>query len=262
MLALRQFQQTRGALAMFAQWISYTKARSEPLITLGSAPLELPSFRGAVLGQLGEHRLQYAIDADIIGPQSHAYALDADTKGALKDIHKRVATAILFESSGGQTDKYAHLPELRFALGEPDLDTTTIDTAASQMEARGFYIRKKGSDGYQFGLQADLKKVVNDRRASLDEDEVTAEMNRVVQHEFEKGKNMPLIMFPEDGTAVPETTPTLTGCARSLAGVERQRDYPAQHSAVDARAGAFASATPGGADLVREAARTRSPHQG
>jgi hypothetical protein len=24
----------------------------------------------------------------------------------------------------------AHLPELRFALGEPDLDTTSIDTAA------------------------------------------------------------------------------------------------------------------------------------
>jgi hypothetical protein len=204
--ALRQFQQTRGALAMFAQWISYTKARSEPLITLGSAPLELPAFRAAVLGQLGEQRLQYAIDADIVGVQSHAYALDADTKGALKDIHKRVATAILFESSGGQTDKYAHLPELRFALGEPDLDTTTIDTAATQMEARGFYIRKKGSDGYQFGFKPTLKKVVNDRRASLDEDEVTVEMKRIVQREFEDGKNMPLIMFPEDGTAVPETT--------------------------------------------------------
>lgn len=204
--ALRQFQQTRGALAMFAQWISYTKARSEPLITLGSAPLELPAFRAAVLGQLGEHRLQYAIDADIVGAQSHAYALDADTKGAFKDIHKRVATAILFESSGGQTDKYAHLPELRFALGEPELDTTTIDNAASQMETRGFYIRKKGSDGYQFGFKPTLKKVVNDRRASLDEDEVTAEMKRIAQREFEKGKNLPLIMFPEDGTAVPDTT--------------------------------------------------------
>ena len=38
--ALRQFQQTRGALAMFAQWISFvykeshTKARNEALITL------------------------------------------------------------------------------------------------------------------------------------------------------------------------------------------------------------------------------------
>ncbi len=63
--SLRQFQQTRGALAMFAQWISYVykdshvKARNEPLITIGSAPLESPSFRAAVLGQLGESRLDF-----------------------------------------------------------------------------------------------------------------------------------------------------------------------------------------------------------
>ena len=96
-----------------------TRARSEPLITLGSAPLHIPEFRTVVLGQLGETRLIAAIDADIAGEPSHARALDADTKGALRDIHRRVGTAILFESSGGQIDKVAHLPELRFALGEP-----------------------------------------------------------------------------------------------------------------------------------------------
>lgn len=210
--ALRQFQQTRGALAMFAQWLSYvykdayTKARQEALITLGSAPLEWPSFRAAVLGQLGENRLQAAIDADIAGQHSHARALDADTTGVLKDIHRRVATAILFESSGGQTDKYAHLPELRFALGEPGLETTSVDTAAGQMEARGFYIRKKGSDGFQFGFKPTLKKVVNDRRASLDEEEVLAETKRIVQKEFERNKSLPVIPFPDDGAAVQETT--------------------------------------------------------
>lgn len=210
--ALRQFQQTRGALAMFAQWLSYvykdsyTKARQEALITLGSAPLEWPSFRAAVLGQLGENRLQAAIDADIAGQQSHARALDADTSGVLKDIHRRVATSILFESSGGQTDKYAHLPELRFALGEPGLETTSVDTAAGQMEARGFYIRKKGSDGFQFGFKPTLKKVVNDRRASLDEEEVLTETKRIVQKEFERNKSLTVIPFPEEGAAIQETT--------------------------------------------------------
>ncbi len=192
--ALRQFQQTRGALAMFAQWISYvykdahTKARNEALITLGSAPLDWASFRAALLGQLGEARLQGAIDADIAGQNNHAQALDADTSGQLRDIHRRVATAILFESSGGQTDKSAHLPELRFALGEPGIETTSIDTAANQMEARGFFIRRKGTDGYQFGFKPTLKKVVNDRRASLDEDEVLAETRKIVENEFLKGR--------------------------------------------------------------------------
>ncbi|MCL5982089.1 MAG: hypothetical protein M1571_06210 [Firmicutes bacterium] len=33
---------------------------------------------------------------------------------------RRTGTTIMFESSGGQVDKVAHLPELRFALGEPE----------------------------------------------------------------------------------------------------------------------------------------------
>jgi predicted AAA+ superfamily ATPase len=97
--ALPQYQQTRGTLAMLAQWISiaaqdgYRKARTEPLITLGSAPLAEPGFRSVVLGQLGESRLIAAIDTDIAGEQAHSKALDADTKGPLRDIYRRVGTA-------------------------------------------------------------------------------------------------------------------------------------------------------------------------
>ena len=67
-------------------------------------------------------------------------------------------------------DKVAHLPELRFALGEPDVDTATIDNAATELEKSGFFIRKVGTDGYRIHHQATLKKVVSDRLASLDED--------------------------------------------------------------------------------------------
>jgi hypothetical protein len=74
------------------------------------------------------------------------------------------------------------------------------------MEARGFFIRRKGTDGYQFGFKPTLKKVVNDRRASLDEDEVLAETRGIVENEFLKGKAFPIIPFPEDGAAVQDTT--------------------------------------------------------
>ena len=63
---------------MLAQWISwaareqFTKARTEPLITLGSAPLAVPEFRAVVLGQLGESRLDAAIDADLAGTTARA----------------------------------------------------------------------------------------------------------------------------------------------------------------------------------------------
>lgn len=214
--SLPQYQQTRGTLAMLAQWISlaaqdaFRKARTEPLITLGSAPLGEPGFRSVMLGQLGESRLVAAIDADIAGDQSHSRALDADTKGPLRDIHRRVGTAILFESSGGQTDKVAHLPELRFALGEPELDTTTIDTAALALEDRSYFVRKVGSDGFRIGYQPTMKKVVSDRRASLDEEtEIKPSMRRLVEDEFRRGSSIPLVAFPKDGAEIPDT-PRLT----------------------------------------------------
>ena len=215
--ALPQFQQTRGALAMLAQWISWAsreqfrQARNEPLITLGSAPLHVPEFRAVVLGQLGEHRLDVAIDADIAGEMAHAKALDADTKGALRDIHCRVGTAILFESSGGQVDRVASLPELRFALGgEPAVETTTIDNTALGLERSGFFVRKIGTDGYRIHHQATLRKVVSDRRASLDEEtEIKPAVRKLVQGEFARNPTIPVAYFPEDGSAVPDS-PRLT----------------------------------------------------
>ncbi len=214
--ALVQFQQTRGALAMLAQWISWAareqfqKARTEPLITLGSAPLDVPEFRAVVLGQLGETRLDVAIEADLAGPTAHAKALDADATGALRDIHRRVGTAVLFESSGGQVDKVAHLPELRFALGEPEVDTATIDNAVIALEASGFFIRKVGTDGYRIHHQATLKKVVSDRRASLDEEtEIKPAIRKLVGGQFARGATVPVVPFPEDGAAV-QDSPRLT----------------------------------------------------
>jgi hypothetical protein len=210
--ALAQFQATRGTLAMLAQWISiaaqdaFRKARTEPLITLGSAPLHDAAFRSVVLGQLGEPRLSTAVDTDIAGDNSHARALDVDTKGALRDIHRRVGAAILFESSGGQRDKVAHLPELRFALGEPEVETTSVDNAAIGMESKSFFIQRVGADAFKIYYKAKIDKAVHDRRASLDEtSEVKPAIRDMVKEEFKRGASIPLEPFPADSTAVSDS---------------------------------------------------------
>ncbi len=233
-----QYQQTRGTLAMLAQWVSRVlvkgvmKARTEPLITLGWAPLDTNEFRSVVLGQLGEARLGPAIDADIAGAHSHAAALDADAGGALEDIHRRVGTAIFFESSGGQVDKVAHLPELRFAIGGPEVDTTSVDNAAHALESRTFYIRRVGSDGFRISYKPTLKKVVNDRRASLDEErEIGPAMRALVKEELEKGRTIPLVLFPADGTEVadsPKLTMVVAGPGIEWTGSGAQRELIAE----------------------------------
>jgi hypothetical protein len=213
---LPQYQQTRGTLAMLAQWVSlayregFTRARKEAFITLGSAPMLDRSFCSLVLGQLGEPRLLPAIEVDISGERSHARVLDADTQGPLRGIHHRTGLAILFECSGGQVDKVAHLPELRFALGEPDLDTTSIDNAASSLEDKSFFMRRVGGDGYVVRHVPTLKKVVNDRRASLDpEGDVRPRIKVIVREEFDRGKSIPVISFRADPSDIPDS-PRLT----------------------------------------------------
>ena len=163
-----------------------------------------------MLGQLGEQRLDVAVAADLAGDTSHARALDADTRGPLRDIHRRVGAAIFFESSGGQVDKVAHLPELRFALGEPEVETTTVDNAARALEASGFFVRKVGTDGFRIHHQATLKKVVSDRRAALDEEtEIRPAIRKLVDKEFARGADLPVVPFPEDGASI-QDTPRLT----------------------------------------------------
>ena len=150
--SLPQYQQTRGTLAMLAQWISlaaqdaFKKARTEPLITLGSAPLAEPGFRSVVLGQLGESRLIAAIDTDIAGEQAHSRALDADTKGPLRDIHRRVGTAILFELSGradgqGRAPPGASLRPRRAGAGYDD------DRQRRLRARRSLLLRAQGGNG-------------------------------------------------------------------------------------------------------------------
>ena len=218
--SLPQFQQTRGTLAMLAQWISkavedgYRRARREPLITLGSAPLDVPEFRSVVLGQLGESRLLAAIDTDIAGERSHARTLDADTTGVLRDIHRRVGTTILFESSGGQVHKVAHLPELRFALGEPEVDTTSVDTAAVALEAKAFFIQRVGADGFKVYHKAKIDKAVHDRRASLDEeDEIKPTIRTLVKDEIKRGASIPVEPFPADSSTVPDSPRLTSSCS-------------------------------------------------
>jgi hypothetical protein len=206
---LPQYQQTRGTLAMLAQWVSWAyreaheEARAEAFIGLGSAPLHHAPFRATVLAQLGEPRLIHAIETDISGPNSKARALDADAKGALVDLHRRIGAAILFESSGGMVDKVAHIPEIRFAIGEPGLDTTSLDNGANNLADRAFYLRKVGRDGFRFGFKPTLRKVVGDYRAALDDDEVRKSEREIVKKEFDKGAVLPTLFFPTNGTEVP-----------------------------------------------------------
>ena len=111
-------------------------------------------------------------------------------------------------SSGGQVDKVAHLPELRFALGEPEVDTTTN----RQRRRRPWKPAASSSARSERTAIASitrptLRKVVSDRQASLDEEtEIRASHSLVlVEGTFRQGASLPVTCFPEDSTAVSDS---------------------------------------------------------
>lgn len=84
--SLPRFQRTRGVLRLLALWVShaysqgYKGAHHDPLIGLGTAPLEDPYFRAALFEQLGNNDMEGPVTTDIAG-RKEAHALAAGPGG-------------------------------------------------------------------------------------------------------------------------------------------------------------------------------------
>ena len=225
--SLPRFQQTRGILRLLALWVSHTykastkKAYRDPIIGLGTAPLEDPMFRSAVFEQLGESRLEGPVTTDISGKkESHTVRLDVEAVDAIKKsrLHRKVATTIFFESNGGQYRQGATVPELRLNVAEPDLDIGNVETVLETLNQTLYYLHSE-RNRYRFSLTPALNKLLADRLATIS----IAKMNERIHAEI--GKAFPSgaaerILFAEQSNQVPDR-PRLTVVVLSP-------DYPMQ----------------------------------
>jgi len=203
--ALPRFQQTRGVLRLLALWISrayqdgYKGSEKDPLITLGTGPLDDPLFRAAVFEQLGEQRLEGAVTTDVAGrPEAHALRLDKEATDAVRKarLHRKVATTIFFESNGGQQRGEATLPEVRLAVGEPGIDLASVDQCLEALGDACYYLHgEKGR--YRFEFKANLNKLLADRRASVAAQGIDEQVRTAIRDEFGKGNGIERIFFPD-----------------------------------------------------------------
>lgn len=209
---LPRFQQTRGVLRLLAQWVSnayqqgFKGAHRDGLIGLGTAPLEDPLFRRAVFEQLGEDRLEGAITTDIVGkPDAFATRLDSAAIETIKKarLHRKVATSIFFESSGGQQHKEASLPEIRLAVAEPSLDMGNIETVLEELHSNCYFLTTQ-NNRYRFSLTPNLNKLLSDRRANIKQPRIDERVRSEVQKVFAHQAGVERIYFPERSNQVPD----------------------------------------------------------
>lgn len=208
--ALPRFQQTRGMLRLLALWVSHAYqagfkgAHKDPLIGMGTAPLDDPMFRSAVFEQLGGAQLEGAVTTDICGAKgSHSIRLDKEAVDTIRKarLHQKVSTVIFFESNGGQTKTEATLPEIRLAVAEPDLDIGNIETALETLTDTCYFLSAE-KNRYRFSLSPNLNKLLSDRRASIQPSRVEDRIRAEVQKIFREGNGVDRIFFPDKSSLI------------------------------------------------------------
>ena len=183
---------------------SYWKLHKDALIGLGTAPLDDPIFRAEVFEQLGNRSLEGAVTTDIAGQSnSHADRLDAEAVKSIRDtrLHRKTATTIFFKSNGGAVRAEASVPEIRLAVGEPDLDIGNVETALDALTDACYYLTVERKT-YRFSVRENLNKRFSDRRSMIGPAQVDEAVRREIEKVFKPRPDVECVYFPKDTAAV------------------------------------------------------------
>lgn len=222
--ALPRFQRTRGILRLLAAWVAqayqegYQGDRRELLIGLGSAPLDAPLFRAAIYDQLGTDKLEGAVTTDICGKSgTHAIRLDIEADPIIKKscLHRKVATAIFFESNGGQSNTEATVPEIRLAVAEPDLEIANLETVLENLRSECYYLTVNQTR-YKFNIYPNLNKLLADRRANIASDLIEQRLKTEIRKIFTSTQGLQVIPFP----TVPSNLPNQASLTLSVLDID------------------------------------------
>ena len=218
--SLPRFQRTRGILRLLALWVSWAyreehqKASSEPLITLGSAPFDDQTFRDAVFEQLGTDQLSVPVTTDIAGKKdSHAKKLDKEATESIRKakLHQKVATTVFMESNGGQSQNKAEasLPEIRAAVGSPDVNLADVETVLEGLSSTCYYLNWD-RNRYRFSLRPNLNQILVTSRGAVKPRAIEERIRETTETLFRDGpKFLDRRFFPDRSNDVPDK-PRLT----------------------------------------------------
>lgn len=195
--SLPRFQRTRGVLRLLALWIAHNyqdehrKATREPLLTLGLAPFDNQHFRAALFEQLGSSELEIPATTDILGRKdAHAVRLDKEAGESIRkgQLHRKVATAIFFESNGGvcQSRAEASVPEIRTCVGGPDVNLADVDHVLEGLAGTCYYLNWE-RNRYRFGLVPNLNQIFVTRRGGIEPQRIEKRIQEETEKLFDPG---------------------------------------------------------------------------
>lgn len=239
--SLPRFQRTRGVLRLLALWVArafqedHRQQFPDPVIGLGSAPMDDPRFRAALFEQLGSTDLEGPSTTDISGSaNAHSVRLDKEATEAIKKgrLHQKVATTIFFESNGGQLKAEASLGEIKAAAGAPGVNMADIDHVLDGLISNCYYLNID-RNRYRFSVTPNVNKILTDRRAAVQPKQIDDLLRKEIEGAFRvkvKDYEFDVRPFPERTIDVPDR-PMLT---LAVLHPERQSDAAATRAFMEA----------------------------
>ena len=177
--ALPQYNRSRGTLRLFARIIrTVWESQADPeLVTAGDIDWASPRILAELLRRLQRDGFTGAVDADVLG---HAVELDNRTTGnlaGLPGIHRRVASALLFESLAGEANDGLDDEEATLATFRLDDAGHEAAEALHALASTCWHVYPMPNGrGFQFRIPANIWKQIEERRARISRTDAEAKV--------------------------------------------------------------------------------------
>lgn len=198
--ALQEFSKSRGILRLFARiirdvWETETDC---DLISAGEIDWSSDRIQADLLQRLNRDNFKAAVTADI---ETHALELD----GGKREIHVRVASALLLESIPMQTNSGLDPAELTLAVLRPEEAGQEPGEALNRLAGVCWHTYPMpGGRGWQFRYEPNIIKQIEERMSDVPLDDARSQMKAEVQGYF-AGPTFKLSSWPQTPSQLPDS---------------------------------------------------------
>ena len=204
-----RFQRTRGVLRLLASIVKdlwqrrSTLVGTQALIQTSDVQLEnLPTLQSTITSLMGA-QWDSVMHADVIGTISNAYKLDEQNAGnniGKYHLATAVTTTVLMASVGSSSQKGLSLKQLKLCLLKPDaFQHIDIGSTLNQLENIVHYMYRSsigGEQSYWFQSKPNINILINQAKGDVKEDEVNAEILRMVKHGVQNVAQVKVLVDP------------------------------------------------------------------
>jgi len=204
-----RFQRTRGVLRLLASIVKdlwqrrSTLVGTQALIQTSDVQLEnLPTLQSTITSLMGA-QWDSVMHADVIGTISNACKLDEQNAGnniGKYHLATAVTTTVLMASVGSSSQKGLSLKQLKLCLLKPDaFQHIDIDSTLNQLENIVHYMYRSsigGEQSYWFQSKPNINILINQAKGDVKEDEVNAEILRMVKHGVQNVAQVKVLVDP------------------------------------------------------------------